>query len=95
MRYVSLGENDTVFTDGLIGLFDIDNTTVSPITRDFLKKAEAKGCLRSDQGVLPRSCAVYAGKTGMWAVYLSAINTATLKKRILQNTDQVREKYGK
>lgn len=95
MRYVSLGENDTVFTDGLIGLFDIDNTTVSPITRDFLKKAETEGCLRSDPGVLPRSFAVYAGKNGMRAVYLSAINTATLKKRILQNTDQVREKYGK
>ena len=37
--YIHLGNNAIVRTEEIIGIFDLDNTTVSARTRDYLKKA--------------------------------------------------------
>ena len=38
--YLHLGQNTVVDTEQLLGVFDLDNSTVSKHTRDFLARAE-------------------------------------------------------
>ena len=38
--YLHLGQNTVISTNDIIGVFDLDNTTVSRHTRNYLSKAE-------------------------------------------------------
>ena len=38
--YLQLGQDTVIRTDSIIGIFDLDNTTVQKGTRDFLNTAE-------------------------------------------------------
>ena len=74
--YIHLGE-DTVITDkGIIGIFDMDTSTVNKATRDYLSKAEKDKKVIYVNYDLPKSFIVTDE-----AVYVSPINTATLHKR--------------
>ena len=41
--YLHLGQSTVITHDEIIGIFDLDNTTVSKKTRDYLSKAEKEG----------------------------------------------------
>ncbi len=60
----------------VIGIFDMDTSTVNKATRDFLTKAEKNGQIIYVNYDLPKSFVVTDG-----AVYVSPINTSTLQKR--------------
>ena len=78
--YVNIGGDFSVKDTALIGIFDMDNTTVSKKSREFLSKAEKNGeVVPSDD--LPKSY-VLTAEYGMQRVYLSSLNTATLEKRM-------------
>ena len=78
--YLHLGSDVTVKTDDIIGIFDMDNTTVSSKTRSFLKKAQKENAIYDVTEDLPKSFIVtsYGGKTG---VYITSLATGTLLKR--------------
>ena len=64
----------------MIGIFDLDNTTVTPRGRLFLEKAEKAGeVVPCDD--LPKSY-VLTAEYGMTRLYLTSYNTATLEKRM-------------
>ena len=65
-------------------LFDLDNTTVSKKTRDYLSKAEKEGRVNVVSYELPKSFIV-CGEKGNQKVYLSQISTTTLLKRTEEN----------
>lgn len=68
-------------TSEIIGIFDLENTSVSKRTRDFLKKAEKAGKVITVSYDLPRSFVV-AGKTKEdIKIYISQISSSTLLKR--------------
>ena len=46
--YLHLGQNTVVPMDSILGVFDLDNTTGSHITRQFLKQAEQAGQVKSE-----------------------------------------------
>ncbi|MFR5875903.1 MAG: extracellular matrix regulator RemB [Eubacterium sp.] len=74
--FLHLGE-DTVITDeSIIGIFDIDNSTVNKATRDYLSKAEKDKRVVYVNYDLPKSFIVTDNK-----VYISPINTSTLNRR--------------
>lgn len=74
--FLHIGE-DTVITDKkIIGIFDMDTSTVNKATRDFLREAEKNGSVRYVNYDLPRSFIVTDE-----GIYISPINTATLNKR--------------
>ena len=64
----------------VIGIFDMDNTSTSKRTRLFLEKAEREGQVVPCDD-LPKSFIV-TSEYGMVKVYLSALSSATLEKRI-------------
>ena len=68
-------------TSDIIGIFDLENTSISKRTRDFLNKAEKEGRVITISYDLPRSF-VIAGKTLKHSkVYISQISSQTLLKR--------------
>ena len=79
--YLHLGQDALVKTSDVIGIFDLDNTTVSKNTRDFLARAEKKGRVVNVAADLPKTFVVCGRGKGDFTVYLSQISSATLRKR--------------
>jgi len=78
--YLHLGQNVIVPEADIIGIFDLDNTTGSIITRKFLNDAENSGSVINVSDELPRSFVV-CGKDKNITVYLSQLSPQTLNKR--------------
>ena len=74
--YLHVGQNFVVPEADIIGIFDLDNTTGSHITRKFLSEAEKKGRVVSVSDELPNSF-IICNET----IYLSQLSTQTLMKR--------------
>ncbi len=79
--YLHLGQNTVITHDEIIGIFDLDSTTVAKKTRDYLAKAQKEGRVREVSFELPKSFIVCREKDGRNIVYLSQISTSTLLKR--------------
>ncbi|MBQ2754249.1 MAG: DUF370 domain-containing protein [Clostridia bacterium] len=78
--YIHLGENTVINTADIVAIIDLDNTTVSKTTRDFLTKMEKEGKVVNVTEELPRS-GVICNKNGKETVYISQISPQTLQKR--------------
>ncbi len=78
--YLHLGNNVSVNSDYIVGIFDMDNTTVSRQGRRFLPLAEKKGYVINASDALPKSYIV-TEENGEVRVYISSISTQTLFKR--------------
>lgn len=80
--YLSIGNDMAVRESSIIGIFDMDNTSTSKRTRDFLSKAEREGqVIPCDD--LPKSFIITA-EYGLNRVYLTALSSTTLEKRIIE-----------
>lgn len=78
--YLHLGEKTVIRTDNILGIFDLDNSTISKKTRDFLANATKQGKVVNVSYELPKSFIVCKEKDD-WKVYISQISTNTLLKR--------------
>ena len=78
--YLSIGNDMAVRAESIIGIFDMDNTTTSKRTREFLEKGEKDGAVIPCDD-LPKSFVVTA-EYGIARTYLTPLNTATLEKRL-------------
>lgn len=64
----------------IIGIFDMDNTSTSRRTRDFLNKAEKEGLVIPCDD-LPKSFVITA-EYGLNRVHLTPLSSHTLEKRL-------------
>ena len=78
--YLSIGNDMAVRDSSVIGIFDMDNTTTSKRTREFLEKNEKEGQVVPCDD-LPKSFVVTA-EYGFDRVYLTSLTSATLEKRL-------------
>ena len=80
--YLNIGQ-DTVITDkNILGIFDLDNTTVSKSTREYINTAAKNGeCITVSIEELPKSFIVVTEKNKK-EIYISPLNTSTIFKRI-------------
>ena len=78
--YLHLGQDTVVRDCDIIGIFDLDITTQSIRTRNYLNTAEKRGEVRYVTEDLPKSFVV-AGRSSDQRVYISQLSTATLLKR--------------
>ena len=74
--FLSISQNISVPTENIIGIFDMDNSTMSPDTRSFLRTSQAEKKLVSDVRDIPKSFVVTIDK-----VYLSQLSSHTLEGR--------------
>ena len=79
--YIHLGQDVLVKNEEIIGVFDLDNATVSKRTRDYLAKAEKDGMVINVSFELPKSFIICEHKKGEQTVYISQLSSSTLLKR--------------
>ena len=86
--YLHLGQETVVPLKQVVGIFDMDNTTVSKHTRQFLTAAQKAGRVQTVSPELPKSFVVCVDSEQKETVYISQISAATLKSRALIKTDK-------
>lgn len=79
--YLQIGKEDFIKSDDIIGIFDLDNTTVNKATRDYLNFAQKEDEVITVSYDLPKSFIVTEEK-GKRRVYISSLNTAIIFKRL-------------
>ena len=78
--YLDIGKDMAVRDRSIVGIFDMDNTTTSARTREFLNAAEQAGdVIPSDE--LPKTFIVTC-EYGFHRVHLTGYSTSTLEKRL-------------
>ncbi len=82
--YLHLGQETVVRTADILGIFDMDTSTVSKPTREFLRISEKSGNVINVSFELPKSFVV-CNENGTLKVYISQISPATLQKRAVSN----------
>ena len=78
--YLHLGQDTVIRDREVIGIFDLDITSQSLRTRQYLSAAEGRGEVVAVSEELPKSFVV-AGRRGRQRVILSQLSTATLLRR--------------
>ena len=78
--YLPIGNDFSVRDSSVIGIFDMDNTTISAKTRAFLNQAEKNGQVVPCDD-LPKAY-VLTAEYGFHRVYLTSLNVSTLEKRM-------------
>ena len=78
--YIHLGNEVAVALSDIIGIFDMDNTTVSYQTRSFLAASQKNGTVIDVTEDLPKSFIV-VNRNGKTFVYISSLASRTLLKR--------------
>ncbi len=81
--YIHIGQNISVRADEIIGIFDMDNTTVTGATRKYLSGAERSGRVVYAGYELPASFTVCAENETK--VYISPLSSRTIQKRAENN----------
>jgi len=82
--FLHLGMDTVVRMRDIVGIFDLENTTVSKLTRQFLADAEKGGRVVNVTPELPKSFVVCEHE-GEETVYISQISAATLRGRATKN----------
>ena len=80
--YVDIGMDLAVRTSQVLGVFDLDNTSWSKRTREFLERAQNDGNLVEATDELPKSF-VLTQEYGQTRVYLTRFNASVLARRLL------------
>lgn len=78
--FLHLGSDFLVNIKDIIGIFDMDQTTIGNITKEFLNGSEQTGIIISVDDDLPKSF-VIATVYQETRIYLTSISSTTLKKR--------------
>ena len=84
--YLHLGKGTVVNEKTIVGIFDLDITSQSHLTRRFLAAAEKAGEVINAAEDIPKSFLVCCEK-GRHTVYLSQLSCATLLKRSAERLD--------
>lgn len=78
--YLHLGSDVVILKRSIIGIFDLDTSTVSKHTRNYLALAEKEGRVVTVSYELPKSF-VTVYENGEVTVYISQLSSQTLLKR--------------
>ena len=81
MSYLHIGQNAMLPEKRIIGIFDLDITSQSKRTREFLEKAEQEGVVVPVTEDIPKSFLVGGRGCRRQIVYISEVNTQALEKR--------------
>lgn len=78
--YIDIGMDLAVRASQVLGVFDLDNTSWSKRTREFLQRAQEDGSLIEATDELPKSF-VLTQEYGQKRVYLTKYNASILARR--------------
>ena len=75
--YIHLGNKKNIREKDIVGIFDMDNATMSKITQKFLNKAQKEGRLITTVDEIPKSLILTEDK-----VYMSQLAPKSLYGRL-------------
>lgn len=78
--YLHIGNGKSVKKKDIIGIFDLDTSTVTKTGKDFINKSERIGMIEYDDDDLPRSF-VLVDENKKYKVKLSRISSKGLTQR--------------
>ena len=78
--YLNIGNDMALREKSIIGIFDMDNTSTSKRTREFLERSEREGQVVPCDD-LPKAF-VLTAEYGLDRVYLTSLSSSTLEKRL-------------
>ncbi|MBR5507416.1 MAG: DUF370 domain-containing protein [Clostridia bacterium] len=79
--YLHLGSDTVVNTKDIISILDLESTSISKYSKEFLKIVEEEGFVRNVSEEIPKSV-VRCEESGQSVVYITNISTKTLAGRI-------------
>lgn len=80
LKYLDIGSDTILFSDDIVGIFDLDKITVFKSNRNYLSNMEKRGKIVNTTEKLPKSFVVF--KSGeQEKIYLSQFLPSTLLKR--------------
>lgn len=80
--FIHIGHDTVIIDKEIIGIFDMENTTVMKKTIDYLNNAEKQKIVRNVAPFeLPKSFIVCEEPTGK-VIYISPVSVGTILKRI-------------
>lgn len=79
--YLHLGQDTVVLINDIVGIFDLETSTVSNCSRRFLYDAQKGGRVFNISDEFPKTYIVCVDSAGKETVYISQISSATLRKR--------------
>lgn len=79
--YLHLGQDTVVRMDDIVGIFDLETSTISKFSRNYLANAQKKGNVFNVSMEMPKSFVLCCDKKGKTTVYISQISSVTLLKR--------------
>lgn len=79
--YLHLGQETVVRLDEVVGIFDMDTSTISKYSRQFLADAQKGGRVFNVSEELPKTYVVCVDGEGAETVYISQISSSTLRRR--------------
>jgi len=79
--YLHIGNGESIKKENIIGIFDLDTSTVSKTTKKYINKKQKEGLIEYTDSDLPRAFILLVDKDGE-KIKLSRISTSGLKQRI-------------
>lgn len=86
--YLHIGNGKSIRKSRVIGIFDLDTSTVTPVGKKFLSAMERSGRAEYADDDLPRSFVLSDGD-GECKVSLSRLSSAALKARALGEKEEI------
>ena len=74
--FLYLGGDITVKSEDVIGIFDIEECSVSRMTADYLNSCQKKGVVENVSSEMPKAFIVCSDKT-----YITNVSNQTINKR--------------
>lgn len=82
MIYLNVGSGKSIREKDIIGIFDMDTSTVSPITRKLLSEADRQKRTETPSYEIPKSFVLYKAENGSVKVCFSQFSSASLIGRM-------------
>ena len=79
--YLHIGNGESVKEKEVIGIFDLDTSTVSSITKKYISENQKMGLVEYSDSDIPRAFVLVEEKKEKYKIKLSRISTTGLKLR--------------
>ena len=79
--FLHVGNNKNIRIRDVVGIFEMDNTTVSAVTRKFLSGKQKELLVESASFDIPKSFILYS-EDGEYKICFSPLSSASLKGRL-------------
>lgn len=78
--YLHIGGEYLLKKKNILGIFDLETTTISKITKEYLKDKQTNHEIITVNDELPKSFIIYIRNESIY-IYITSISTITLYKR--------------